>query len=238
MKFTKLIFIVLLLLSGCQSTDLRPRVSGAEYFPIKVGAYWTYDVLSTTITQLGGQTTQSYEMKIQVTDSVISSGTVSYMLQRFKRDTPSQAWTSIGTWSARKDEFQAIIQEGNTPYLKLEFPLLEGKTWNGNLFNTLGGTDRCPDGTFNCDNYVVQDLNKQFEGNGVSFENSATILENNDNDPIVRQDVRKSVYAKSVGLVYKEISILEYCTVGNCIGKQVVENGNILKQTIKDYGGL
>ena len=64
------------------------------------------------------------------------------------------------------------------------------------------------------------------------------MAQDNENDPIVKQDVRKSIYAKSIGLVYREITILEYCTVGNCIGKQIVENGVILKQTLNNYGGL
>ena len=54
---------------------------------------------------------------------------------------------------------------------------------------------------------------------------------------IVKKDVRMSVYAKSIGLVYREATVLYYCTVGNCIGQQIVENGTILKQTLKDYGG-
>ena len=82
------------------------------------------------------------------------------------------------------------------------------------------------------------DLAKRFEGSGISFDDSVTILENNDIDPIVKHDVRKSAYAKSIGLVYREITILEYCTVGDCIGKQIVENGTILKQTLNEYGGL
>lgn len=238
LKINKTIFIALALALGCQSRDVRPKGTGTEYFPLKVGAYWIYDVLSTSITQLGGQTTSSYELKMVIADSIVSPDNVSYVIQRFKRRNSTETFTSMDTWSARRDQFQAIVQEGNTPYLKLAFPLSEGKTWNGNSLNDIGGTDRCADGKFNCDNYVVKDWKKRFEANNVSFENSVTILENNDRDPIVRQDVRTSVYANAVGLVYKEIIILDYCTVGTCIGQQIVDHGIIFKQTLKDYGGL
>ena len=232
------ISLFLLLLLACQSRDIQPKGTGTQYFPLKVGAFWIYAVVETTITQLGGQTNTMYELKLQLTDSATTSGAITYVMQRFKRTDASQSWSSIGTWSARKEPFQAIVQEGNIPYVKIAFPLTEGKTWDGNALNNLGGTDRCPNGTFRCDNYQSIDLAKRFEGSGVSYDDSVTILENNDNDPIVKQDVRKSTYAKSIGLVYREITILEYCTIGNCIGKQIVENGTILKQTLNNYGGL
>jgi hypothetical protein len=163
---------------------------------------------------------------------------IRYVLQRFTRADASQPWSSYDTWSAHKDAFQVIVQEGNISYTKLALPLSEGKTWNGNALNNLGGKDRCADGTFACDNYTVKDLSKPFLAVGVSYENSVTILENNESDPIVSQDVRKAVYAKSIGLVYYESTVLQFCTVGACIGKQVVENGQILKQTLHDHGRL
>ncbi|NOT76239.1 MAG: hypothetical protein HOP08_15025 [Cyclobacteriaceae bacterium] len=228
----------MLLLLGCESRSVQPKDSGSQYFPLKVGAFWTYDVLQTTITQLGGQTTSSFELKIQITDSISANGRVDYILERSQRSDATQTWTSITSWSARKTDFEAIVQEGNISYLRIAFPISEGKSWNGNTFNTLGGNDRCTDGSLQCDNYVASDLMKRFESTGIAFENTVTVFENNENDPIVRQDVRRSVYAKSVGLVYREATVLEYCTVGNCIGKQIVENGSVLKQTIKEYGGL
>ncbi len=238
MKFNKSIILFLLLLVGCQSQEVRPKGAATDYFPLRVGAFWVYNVLETFISEVNGQAGSFYELKVVVSDSIQSSGQVTYVMHRFKRTDASQAWTPIETWSARKSQFQVVLQEGNISYVKLAFPLVDGKSWNGNSFNNLGGTDLCPDGSFACENYVVADLAKQFEGNGVSFDNSVTIVENNDNDPIVKQDVRKSVYAKSTGLVYYEVTILEYCTVGSCIGKQIVENGSVLKQTLKNYGGI
>ncbi len=238
LRLNQTIFLFLALLLGCQSRDVRPKITGAEYFPLKVGTFWIYDVSQTTITQLGGQSTSTFELKTEITDSIVSGGEINYVLQRFKRVNSSQPWTAIETWSARKNQFQGILQKGNTIFLELAFPFSEGKSWNGNTFNSLGGSDLCPDGTLKCENYLLSDWMKRFETTGVSFEDSVTIIENNDNDPVVKQDVRKSVYAKSVGLVYHEETILEYCTVGDCINKQIVENGNVIKQTIKDYGGL
>jgi hypothetical protein len=237
-KLNQPIWPFLLLLLACQSREVRPKVTGTEYFPLKTGGYWIYDVLETQIAQVGGQISVKYDLKMEIIDSLSSSDGVTYVIQRLKRADALQPWISIDTWSARRDQFQAVMQEGNVPYVRLLFPLAEGKTWDGNALNNQGGTDRCADGSIHCDSYEVTDLSKRFETTGISFEDTVTILENNEVDPIVKQDVRKSVYAKSIGMVYHEIDLLEYCTVGDCIGKQVVENGVILKQTLKAYGGL
>ncbi len=226
------------MLLGCHSRDVLPKGTGTDYYPVKGGAFWIYTMVETNITKLGGQINNTYELKVVVADSLVSANQKTYVLQRFTRSDPSQPWTVLDTWSTRKDAFQAVLQDGNTPYIKLAFPLSEGKSWNGNALNNLGGNDKCADGTVNCDNYVVTNLAKPYLGPGLSYENTVTIVENNDMDPIVKQDVRKSVYSISIGLVYYESTILEYCTVGDCIGEQVVEQGTILKQTLKDNGGL
>ncbi len=229
---------VLWLAAGCQSREVTPKVTGTEYFPLQVGTFWLYDVVETTITQLGGQTNSIYELKIEVTDSITTVIPTSYILQQYKRADASQPWQAAATWSARKDQFSAIIQEGNIPYIKLSFPLSEQKSWNANALNNLGGNDVCLDGTTHCDNYLSENLMKRFEGNGFSYDDSVTILENNDDDPIVMKDVRKAVYARSVGLIYREHTILSYCTQGACAGQKIVENGFIFKQSIKSYGRL
>lgn len=234
----KRIILVFFLLPGCQSQDILPKTTGTEYFPIRVNAYWEYDVVETSIAQVGGQTTSFYELRVSVSDSVLVSGRISHIMQRSKRVDASSPWTALDTWSVQLTAFQAIQQEGNLPFVKLLFPLSEGKSWNGNALNNLGGPDVCVDGSLHCDNYLVTDLAKPFEASGISYENSVTIVENNNDDPIVMKDVRTAVYVKSIGLVQRESTLYSYCTIGDCIGKKIVENGTIYKQTLKAYGGL
>jgi hypothetical protein len=223
-------------LFACNSRDIQPKALGTEYFPLQVGSSWLYDVSETTITQLGGQVNSRYELKIDVIDSIPTTDGITYVFRRTQRADPSIPWTTLVTWSARKDAFNAVMQEGNIPYVKLSFPLIKGKSWDGNGLNSLGGKDKCPDGSFTCDNYEVTSVSERFDTPAFGFDDTVTVVESNDDDPIVMKDVRQSVYARSVGLVYREVTVFEYCTVGPCIGQQVVENGSILKQTLKGYG--
>lgn len=231
-------FILLFfLLFSCQSQEALPKRTGQEYVPVQVGAYWEYAVTETVISQVGGQTNTFTELRVEVTDSIASGGDLTYVLHRWTRDQGSSDWTAAETWSLRMNTTQLVQQEGNLPYVKLMFPLTEGRSWNGNSLNNLGGTDACGDGSFACDMYVVSGWQKPFEIPGViSYEDAVTILENNEDDPIIGKDIRKTVYAKGIGWVYREDTHLEYCTVGDCIGQQVVENGRIVRQTLTAHG--
>ncbi|HQQ83361.1 MAG TPA: hypothetical protein PLX35_14555 [Cyclobacteriaceae bacterium] len=236
MRLKLFISWLLLALVACESHTSFPKIDSSGYYPIQKGSQWTYAVVETQFSPVTGQTTASYDLKVIVSDTLVaSSGEVIYTLQRFRRVDDTQPYTATDTWSVRKSDFTVVVQQGNIPYLKLSLPLSAGKTWNGNAYNNLGGKDRCTDGTVNCDAYAVKALAQGFQLGTLSYKNTVTIEENSAQDPIVGQDVRTSVYAFGVGLVYYESNVFSYCTVGTCIGKQIVESGVAYKQTLKDY---
>ncbi|MBS1979075.1 MAG: hypothetical protein JST46_17015 [Bacteroidetes bacterium] len=229
----------LFLLTTCQSREVSPAISGAEYFPLSVGTYWIYDVTETNISQVNGQTNDIYQLMLSVTDTVHMSGEILFKVVRSRRPDASAGWSVVDTWSFRKNDLRAVIQEGNISYVVMTFPMTEGKTWDGNALNNLGGIDKCSDGTRHCDNYSSIQLMKRFDGTGIAYDDTVTVLESNEDDKTTGKDIRKSVYGRAVGLVYHEETVLEYCTqYDSCIGKQIVDSGHILKQTITSYGSL
>jgi hypothetical protein len=234
-RLNLLISWLLLALVACESHTSFPKIDSSGYYPIQKGSQWTYTVVETQFSAVTGQTISSYDLKVLVSDTLVASGEVVYTLQRFRRIDDTQPYSATNTWSVRKSDFAIVVQQGNIPYLKLSLPLSAGKTWNGNAYNSQGGKDRCTDGTLVCDNYTVKGLAQGFQLGTLSYKNTVTIEENNAVDPIVGQDVRTAVYAFGVGLVYYESNVFSYCTVGACIGKQIVESGIAYKQTLKDY---
>lgn len=226
-----------MLLVTCQSREVLPKFTGQEYVPLIVGTYWEYEVTTTTISPVGGQVNELSDLRVEVAELQEEDGTKRYVLHRYTRPQGSATYVSDETWSVQVDEFMYLQQEGNIPYLRLQFPTTEGKAWNGNAYNTQGGTDNCGDGNFVCDMYQATLVGKPFELPGVfTYDDTLTILENDDDDPIIGKDLRRAVYARNIGLVYREEIHLEYCTVGSCIGQQVVENGFIERQTLVTYG--
>lgn len=228
------VLLLLILLLGCSSREILPKRTGHEYVPVRTGAWWQYAVTETTISAVNGQSNTLYDLRVEVIDSV-DGGT--FILQRMTRLQGATDWEAAETWSARVTDFQYVLQEGNVPFVRMQFPLAEGKSWNGNALNTLGGTDLCSDGSYACDNYETAGLQSPFEIPGtLGYDDTVTITENDEDDPIVGKDLRQSVYAKDIGMIYREEIHLEYCTVGTCIGEQVVENGTIVRLSLTSYG--
>jgi hypothetical protein len=71
--------------------------------------------------------------------------------------------------------------------------------------------------------------------NGTMFPDCIEVNQNDDDDMIVRTDIRTEVYARDVGLIQKEIRILDYCTAG-CTVFGEIESGVEYTQKIKEYG--
>lgn len=232
------IIISLFWLLSCETSLEIVADAGLDYFPLKAGAYQIYSVDETQINQSIEQKF-SYELKYQVIDSSLNlEGGYNYLIQRQKRDNSTLPWISIDAWTSRVADRQAIIKEGNTSYVKITFPTMEGLEWDGNSFNDLGGDQSCGENKDRpCDTYALKSLGNEFViAGGMTFPETLTIVQNENTDLIVKQDIRREVYAKDVGLIYKESVVLEYCTTSICLGKQKVNKGLRYKQTIKEYG--
>lgn len=234
-----LAFAIAFLLSSCESSPESPDLS-ADYFPLKVGMYQIYDVDETQYNQLTGNVQSVYQLKVLIADSLANvEGGYTYVLHRQKRNDANSAWENLPTWTARISNRQGIVSEENTSFVKLLFPLGDGVSWNGNAFNSLGGDQVCGDDAGPCDIYQMENVNSPYSPSpDASFDHSVVVVQNDNPDLIVKQDVRKEVYAEGIGLVYRESTVLNYCTKPDCLGKQIIETGVRYRQVIKEYGGL
>lgn len=208
------------------------------YYPLSIGADWVYDIDETTIDGTG-QTHSVYQLKSTITGSITNpDGSHSFVIHRAFRPDEAGIWMPLDTWAARRNLKELIVTEKNTAFVKLISPIRDGTSWNGNSFNSLPGDDQCGlDGEL-CDQYRYTLINEPFSSGELAFDETITVNQNNNTDIIVSYDVRKEVYARGVGLVYKESTILEYCTEDACLGDQIVSKGYILKQTMVSYEGI
>lgn len=231
-------FLFALFFWQCSESEELLRKKDSEYFPLSVGTFHIYDVEESRYSVIGGQEDFVYQLKLMLTDSFANNaGGTTFVIQRSIRDNEMKDFEYLDTWSARIEANQAIVNEGNIAFVRLEFPLTVGRQWNGNALNTLKGEEACGDNlSFTCDQYVVESIGKLFQIKEEVLTETVEIIQSNNIDLIVKQDVRKEVYARNIGLVYKESSVLNYCTVGACIGLQQIDDGYTLKQTLTEYG--
>jgi hypothetical protein len=218
--------IVAAILFSCEGNEERPGISMEDFFPLKKGLYFLYDVDETQIS-LNVETHSVYQMKVAVSDSFKNEvGGYTYVVSRFKRTNATSPWTPLETWSAHQSNEMLVIKEGNTSYVALASPLFVNEQWNGNALNDMDS-----------DVYKLESVDGNFSLGDKSLENILTVVENDDPDLLIKYDVRKVKYAKTVGIVYVEKEVLQYCTESiSCYGTRFVNNGLKYKQTLKEYG--
>jgi hypothetical protein len=219
---------------SCDS-DEPSRASDLNYFPLQVGLYHIYDVSETKYI-LGTPESTEYQLKTVVTDSFLNVDEMyTYVIHRSKRMTDADAWESLDTWTATKSPREVVVNEGNTPYVVLAFPLSKNARWNGNKYNTVVN----PTTKGNEDLYTLEKNGVAYTAtNNETFPDCIVVNQEDNREFVVFLDQRKEVYAADIGLIEKEITGLQYCNDQDrdCIGKQIVDDGIIYKQVLSDYG--
>jgi len=219
--------LVLSLAAACGTEDRKPADIGKDYLPVRVGNYQIYTVDETRYDAITGAKTElNYQLMTEVVDSFpAADGITSYVIYRSTRNPDSDAWTYLDTWSTRVTDTEAVVNEENISYVKLIFPAGNGRAWDGNKFND-GGED----------DYAMAKVDQSYTVGTQAFDKTLTVNQEDNQDFIVYQDKRLEVFARGVGLIYKETIQLKYCDKPDCLGKQQIESGLIWKQSILSYG--
>jgi hypothetical protein len=213
------------LLISCGGEDPDHLDTGSAYFPLEKGVFQVYSVYETRYSPVNDPQVMLYELMTEVVDSFPGPNGHSFVIRRSRRMTEDEPWEVLDTWSARKDSREVIVSESNTPFVKAIFPVRSGSRWNGNELNTLGA-----------DEYEIVKAGEPFEVDGMRFDNTFTVEQEQNEDLIVFNDERREVYARNVGLVFKEVIQLNYCTDDDCLAQQKIDNGVEMKILIKEYG--
>jgi hypothetical protein len=220
------LLVFLTLMVACDSPEVKPVDIGLNYFPLQTGSYQIYTVEEILYSEIKATETLLYQLKVEAVDSFPNlDATYTYVFNRSKRDSETEPWRNLDTWSVRSSDRELVVNEGNVPYVKLIFPLKKELVWNGNKYNTLPKDD-----------YMLATLDEPFVTSGMTFDQTLQVIQEDNQDFIVAQDKRTEVYARNVGLIYKETTQLKYCTKDNCTGQQIIESGVIYKQAIIQYG--
>jgi hypothetical protein len=221
-------FLISLTLSACQSSDVAPTsdLLGYDFYPISKGIYNIYQVNETRYLISGEIEIIDYQIKEEIIDSFLSAEDSTYIINRYSRNVEIEDWESLNTWQIKKNDYQIVVFEENTPFVKLSFPIQAGKKWNGNAYNTFEQDD------YTMDSLFFPYLN-QYD---LLFEKTLKVIQNDNQDYIVELDKRTEIYALNVGLIEKEVNILTFCAADNCLGQQIIEIGLEYKQVLIEYG--
>ena len=213
-------------MAACGSSETTPADLSLDYAPLQTGRFVIYDVTEQRFSLTAPPVTSTYQLKETVgaryTDVL---GKPAFRLQRFRRANAQANWQTDSLWTARTDSRAAIRTENGADFVKLIFPVVERGRWNGNELNR-----------FADDTYELRNVNKPYSVGSQAFAETATVLQQNDST-LVSQDKRIEVYARQIGLVYKETVQLQFCSsTPSCVGKAQIDFGIRRYIRIMSYG--
>jgi hypothetical protein len=213
---TKSVYIYaccILFFAACQkeSESFRSEYI-ADYYPLRVGNYIEYQLDSTVYVNLGTEKEiHSYIIR-DLVDSIITDNLErpSYKIKRSIRNLiDTTKWDDIISYLITYDSTKLECIENNLRYVKLQEPISTGFTWKGNTFIN---TTSVPELLYLNDwQYIYEQVRRPYTINGISYTETVTVNQRNDSlgtpgdkEFFFEQTYAKEVYAKSIGLIYKE----------------------------------
>lgn len=202
------------LFSSCkkEKEDLSGIEKGNAYLPFEIGKYVVYDVDSTIWDDfLKAEIHHTSQMRYNVVDTFTSEGKLSYVINILYRPTTIDSWVPNDVVYATVTDDKVVFTQKNLKYIKMVFPVQDGKTWDGNAMIPMNNGANAE---FDNDKwiYTYANLNQQFDPGNNLYEHTVTVNEIDDqlNDPeadslsYAYKNYSQEKYAYNVGLIYKE----------------------------------
>jgi hypothetical protein len=234
------VFAVFFLIScGSNSVETLPN-RGKDYFPLTIGNTVLFDLDSVIYDPLpGGISIDTYRWQARevMSDTVRSkTGELGYVIDRSIKLKASADWTPRETFSAALTDTYALLSENNLTYIKFPTYFDVGTNWDGNLYNDVGTR-------LEVAGEILEPFSKRWTFEVLSYGKAEKIGTKDypdvltvqaQSDPKILTEKRYSLekYAKGIGLVYREIKILDTQKLDPAIPwEKKAQKGFILKLT-------
>ncbi|HEX7365853.1 MAG TPA: hypothetical protein VF273_02090 [Pelobium sp.] len=197
-----LLFSACSLLFWCsctKETNAPPVDLQGDFYPLKVGSVYVYDVDSTAYRKFtGGKVDYNFELKDSVADKFLTlTGDTTYRVERYFRENSTKNWVIQKVFTRNKTRRAAEEFIDNQRFVRLIFPPVQGTFWNGNSKNTIGKQE------FNIEDGILP-----LTINTLNFDSTVTVKEI-DEFNLIREDLVKTTYAKKVGMVQKTVTAVD-----------------------------
>lgn len=208
MKHLYLFFALLIVLfSSCRKDPDYEEIDLAyDYFPNLTDSFIEYKV--NTILYGTTNDTLEYYLREYIAESFIDViGHPSTRVERFKRNSPDEPYQLDEVWVQKRMTTAVERVEDNQRYIRFIFPPEEGRTWDGNAYNTFDPWE-----------YEFIEVGVPRTVGPFSFEETA-FIQQRDNVNIVEQQVAYEVYARGIGLIEKYYRNLSF-QGGEIVGEE------------------
>lgn len=219
-SFLPILVLALLIFTGCRKKEeAKGPDLGYAYWPEDVGHWVEYNVDSIVYNDFADSVERySFQLRDEIVETFTDlEGRPTQRVERFRRWNDSAQWELVETHVQNRLVQSAQQVEGNTRYIKLQFPPHAGDRWNGNATNALE------------DNEYTYDYTDEAETFGtIAFDSVLRVIQVNDTDNFVVKTYAEERYARHAGLVYKRSFHIET--------QFEVDSGLQYIQVVKDWG--
>ncbi|MDB5273606.1 MAG: hypothetical protein JWO58_1973 [Chitinophagaceae bacterium] len=205
-------FTLGVMVHSCKLKTVDPSTVnlGYDFCPLEIGRYVIYEEYD-TVYNSNQMVDTVYNVKELIHDTIMEGKEVRYVFYHFTKKTTDTDWPiqPDSVWTYENNGNQLIREESNIQYIKIAFPVAEGKTWNGNALNVLS------DETSSDKYYKMTDIDKSYpiqplSGLLTTYSNTLKLTISNQADPIVSKDIRYEVYARGIGLIKRDYTVYYY----------------------------
>lgn len=231
------LFCVAFVTSCDEETETLDFITGFDYFPVEQDFWLEYQVDSVLYSPLrtGGKDSVSVQVRETFGEIFIDNeGREAITIERRVRQNSNIDWNKITptVWYVVRTEDQVERVEGELRFMKLIFPVFEGRTWDGNAFLN---TDDTQLRDYRDWSYQYVQVAENTTVNDLNFIETLTVSQV-DREDLVNKTFAIETYAKNVGLIKKEEWILKRNDTGtNDDWPQRAETGYLMIKTLTDY---
>ena len=206
-----LIIAAIFIIFSCQHSGVdEDYIPVSDYYPLHTGNFIIYSVDSIHYhDETIPDDTTHYEVKELLTDTFYDNeNRLNYKIERYRRNDDSEEFVLSDVWSVLGINGQIQKVENNLRDIKLVGPISIDQSWDGHKYMGGLGDIIVPEDCNNLSyledwNFIYSAIEEPFDINGFSFDKTVTVEESGD-DNLIEYSFAKEIYAKNVGLIYKE----------------------------------
>ena len=238
MKYFAFIIFALAVIGCSSDTESSSDFEvGYDYLPLlDEGSIMLYEIEQTYFSNNGldVETSRFFQREEVVFSSVDESGMGSMNVDIFTSETGGEPWVYNGAAKIEKNEIQGITtNKFDDRIISLSFPVQANKYWNGlsliggDYVRNVNGEDL---NFYEGWNFQIESISSSFNG----YNDVIEVIQANTENALSRR-FSKEIYAKDIGLIYKEQEVLDTQCISDCEGLQWVDKaqkGMILRKTL------
>lgn len=210
-----LVLCLLAVMTGCKKeSETLDTATLTDYFPLQTGKTFLYRLDSTVLASFGtALTVKSYLAQDSIESTFTDNqGRLSYRIFRLIRDTAGlKPWQFAATFVATPTPQSVEYVDNNLRFIKLHAPITEGYTWKGHAYidtKSLNTTVAYLDEW----EYEYRNVGQSYQLFNNTYDSTVTVFQQDETTPpgpfdpnnYQQRNIGTEVYAKGVGMIYKE----------------------------------